>query len=130
MTDTTTPPRRRGGRPPGDPAARRGITVGVRVSARELDAITSRAVAAGVTPCQWLREAALSRRLPSPPVPEVNRQEYSALARLGSNLNQLARAVNEGRPVTVPSALLQRLTGEVARLRLALIGAAPEEGEQ
>ena len=67
------------------------------------------------------------RRLPSPPVPAINLDQYAELARLAANLNQLARAANEGRPVTVDAALLQRLAGEVGRLRLALIGAGGRE---
>ena len=49
------------------------------------------------------------------------------LARLSANLNQLARLANSGEPVTVADALLQRLAGEVGRLRLALLGAGGRE---
>ena len=76
----------------------------------------------GMTPAQWLREAALSRCLPSPPVPAANRQQYAELARLSANLNQLAHGANIGQNVAVNDALLQRLAGEVSRLRLALLG--------
>ena len=51
----------------------------------------------GMPPARWLRIAALARRLPPPPVPAINRAIYSELARMGVNLNQLARAANEGR---------------------------------
>jgi hypothetical protein len=99
----------------------------VRVSAEEYAALRAKAEQMGMTPAQWLREAALSRRLPSPPVPPINREQYAELARLAANLNQLTRLANEGRPVTVADALLQRLAGEVGRLRLALIGAGGGE---
>ena len=123
-----TPPRKgRGGRPKGDPSAVRASTIGVRVSAEEYAALRAKAEQMGMTPAQWLREAALSRRLPSPPVPPINREQYAELARLAANLNQLTRLANEGRPVTVADALLQRLAGEVGRLRLALIGAGGGE---
>ena len=93
MTAETTPPRKgRGGRPKGDPSAVRASTIGVRVSAEEYAALRAKADQMGMTPAQWLREAALSRRL-----------------------------------VTVADALLQRLAGEVGRLRLALIGAGGGE---
>ena len=120
------PPKRRGGRPKSDPAAVRAATIGVRVSAAEYAALRAKAEQMGITPAQFLRDAALKRRLPSPPVPAVNRAEYAELARLAANLNQLTRAANEGRPVTVAEALLERLAGEVSRLRLALLGV---EGE-
>ncbi len=112
----------RGGRPKGDPSAVRTSTIGVRVSVEEYAMLRAKAEQMGLTPAQWLREAALSRRLPSPPVPAINREQYAELARLSANLNQLAHAANAGQPVMVADALLQRLAGEVGRLRLALIG--------
>ena len=128
MTAETTPPRKgRGGRPKGDPSAVRASTIGVRVSAEEYAALRAKAEQMGMTPAQWLREAALSRRLPSPPVPPINREQYAELARLSGNLNQLAHAANIGQNVAVNDALLQRLAGEVGRLRLALIGAGGGE---
>jgi hypothetical protein len=75
-----------------------------------------------MTPAQWLREAALARRLPPPPVAAINREQYAELARLAANLNQLARLANEGGRVTVVSALLTRTAHETRRLRLALLG--------
>ena len=117
------PPRRRGGRPKGDPAAVRAETIGVRVSADEYAALKVKAEAMGMTPAQWLREAALTRRLPSPPVPAINLEEYAELARLAGNLNQLTRRVNLSEPVVVTDSLLVELSDEVRRLRLGLIGA-------
>ena len=96
MTAETPPRRGRGGRPKGDPAAVRVSTIGVRVSAGEYADLRAKAEQMGMTPAQWLREAALSRRLPSPPVPPINREQYAELARLSGNLNQLAHAANIG----------------------------------
>jgi hypothetical protein len=121
----TTPAKRRnkGGRPKLDPGALRGSTIGVRVSADEYTELRAKAAQMGMTPAQWLREAALTRRLPSPPAPAINREQYAELARLSANLNQLARAANESRAVVVDGSLLQQVSHEVSRLRLALIGA-------
>lgn len=127
MTAETPPRRGRGGRPKGDPAAVRVLTIGVRVSAGEYAALRVKAEQMGMSPAQWLRKSALSRRLPSPPVPAANRQQYAELARLSANLNQLAHAANIGQNVAVKDTLLQRLAGEVSRLRLALLGV--ERGE-
>ncbi len=128
MTAEATPPRKaKGGRPKGDPSAVRASTIGVRVSAEEYAALRAKAEQMSMAPAQWLREAALSRRLPSPPVPPINREQYAELARLAANLNQLAHAANSGQPVAVSDVLLQRLAGEVGRLRLALIGAGGGE---
>ena len=122
MTAEAPRPKARGGRPKGDPDAVRVSTIGVRVSAEEYAVLKLKARQMGMTPAQWLREAALSRRLPSPPVPAINREQYVELARLAANLNQLARAANEGRAVTVNDNLMKRLSAEVNRLRLALLG--------
>lgn len=122
------PPKRgRGGRPKNAPGTVRATTIGVRVSPVELQALQVKAEQMSMTPAHWLREAALSRRLPSPPVPPVNREQYAELARLSANLNQLAKLANSGQPVSVDSVFLQHLGAEVGRLRLALIGAGGRE---
>jgi len=125
---TPAPPKRgRGGRPKNEPGTVRDVTICVRVAPAELAALKVKAEQMSMTPAQWLREAALSRRLPSPPVPPINREQYAELARLSANLNQLAKLANSGQPVTVADALLQRLAGEVGRLRLGLLGAGGRE---
>lgn len=112
----------RGGRPRIDPSLVRTSTIGVRVSAEEYAALRAKAEQMGMTPAQWLRVAALSRRLPPPPAPPVNREQYAELAKLAGNLNQLARLANLGYLVVVNEALLQQTIDEVSRLRLELIG--------
>jgi hypothetical protein len=113
-----TSPKRRGGRPRGAPEAVRVATIGVRVSHAEYAALRAKAELMAMTPAQWLREAALSRRLPSPPVAAINREQYAELARLAANLNQLTRLANEGERVSVAAGLLSKLRSEVGRLRL------------
>lgn len=120
--DAATPAKRRGGRPKNAPGTVRAITIGVRVAPAEHATLKAKADAMGVTPAQWLRQAALSRRLPSPPVPPINLAQYASLARLAANLNQLAKAANEGRAVTVNNGLIENLSAEVKLLRLALLG--------
>jgi hypothetical protein len=117
------PPKNRGGRPKIDPLTVRVSTIGVRVSNNEYATLKIKATAMNMTPAQWLREAALSRRLPSPPVPAINREQYAELARLSANLNQLSMLANSGQIITVTDTLLQCLAGEVKQLRLTLIGA-------
>lgn len=126
MTDEA-PRKPKGGRPKGDPFDVRTATIGVRVSQPEYHAIKTKAEQMGMPPAQWLRDAALSRRLPSPPVPAINREQYAELARLSANLNQLARLANSGQLVTVTNGLLERMTDEVNRLRLALIGTEKDD---
>jgi hypothetical protein len=122
-SDGPAAPRRgRGGRPKNEPGTVRDVTIGVRVSSSEYVAVKAKADAMSVTPAQWMRQAALSRRLPLPPVPAINRQEYADLARLAANLNQLARAGNEGRNVVINDSLIEGLRAEVNQLRLGLLG--------
>src|SRR5260364_306779 len=99
--------KRKGGRPKGDPAALRVMTIGVRVSLDEYAALRQKAAQMSMTPAQWLREAALSR--------------------LAANLNQIAHRANEGYAVTVADVFLRQLMEEVSRLRLALIGEEQSE---
>jgi hypothetical protein len=117
----------KGGRPKSDPDAVRVYRVNARLSAAEFAALSSKAEQMGMAPAQWLREAALSRRLPSPPVPPINREQYAELARLAANLNQLARLANEGQTVVVADGLILRLSEEVKCLRLALLGLKESE---
>ena len=120
----TPPPARRGkgGRPKIDPAAVRRSTIGVRVSAAEYAALRTRAEQMGLTPAQFLRHTALTRRLPSPPVPAVNRDEYVNLGRMATNLNQLVRRANEGKPVVLTPPFVKLLRTEINRLRQDLLG--------
>ena len=127
MTAPTPPQKPKGGRPKGDPATVRVATIGVRVSPDEFSALRTKAEHMSMTPAQWLREAALTRRLPSPPVPEINREQYAELARLAANLNQLSRKANEGQAVTLSDALLKLMIEETKRLRLALLGIGDAE---
>ncbi len=105
-----------------DPTLVRSATISVRVSASEYTELREKAKTMGFTPAQWLREAGLSRPLPLPPVPTINREEYAELARLAADVSDLTRLANEGKPTAVPSALLEQLTAEIKQLRFALLG--------
>lgn len=112
---------RRGGRPKSDPSTVRHMTIGVRVNKSEWNALQVRAKHMGMSLAEWLRTAALSRKLPSPPVPEANREAYAKLTRLAVNLNQIARAANEGR-ASVSSHILIAVRQELVLLQQALLG--------
>lgn len=130
MTDADeAPPRRgRGGRPKGDPDAVRKRTIGVRVSPAEHAELAAKASAMGMTPAQWLRHAALSRRLPPPPAPPINVKAYAELSRLAANLNQLTLACrNAGHGKT--EGLAAAVAAELAKLRQAMLGVFDAEAE-
>ena len=114
------------GRPKVDPSAVR-ISTSVRLSSVEYDLLKEKSAAMGMAPSQWLRVAALSRRLPSMPVPAINREQASELKSLSDNLSQLVKQSNNSQPVVVNSSLLGRLIKEVVRLRLAILGKPDQE---
>lgn len=116
----------KGGRPKSPPDKVRTATIGVRVTPSEYAELRAKAERMGMTPGQWLRTAALTRRLPPPPVPEANRAEYVQLGRLAGNINQLLRLAYAG-SVSVDSGLLESVAAEVRRLRLALLGIESED---
>lgn len=62
------------------------------------------------------------RRLPPPPVPAINRAIYSELARMGVNLNQLARAANEGRLDGLPLSFLSGVKQYLLTVQRAVLG--------
>ena len=114
--------RGRSGRPRVPQGEVRKRTIGVRVNAAELDALQRKADSLGLPLAQWLRKVALSRFVPRPLVPEVNREAYAELAKLAGNLNQLARASHEGR-ASVPFPLLKATHDALNALRLELLEA-------
>ena len=91
--------RGKGGRPRIAPDSVRIRTVGVCVNATELDTLRRHADGAGLSMSEWIRRVTLSRYRPHPVMPEVNRETYLQLTRIGGNLNQfvkLAHARNMG----------------------------------
>ena len=122
MAEETTPKKSKGGRPKGDPNAVRVYRVNARFSQDEYTALKAKAAEMGMTPARWVHEATLSRRLPSPPIPAINQEAYYNFVRLSSNLNQLSKAVNSGKAVTVDIELLYRLIATANAIGPALIG--------
>ena len=93
---------------------RREHCVSVRVNVAELATLDSRR---GVFQRgEWLRMAALDK-LP-PTVPAINAQAWAELARAAANLNQIARALNQGEKVERGG-----LRDQLNQFRAALIGA-------
>lgn len=114
-----------GGRPKLSQEAVRSRTIGVRVNELEMDKLIARAKTMGMSPAQWLCHAALDRKRPSPPAPEVNRNMYVEFSRIGVRLNQLARAANKGLPVTLqkePEISLNLLR----QVQLAILGVSDD----
>ncbi len=89
-----------GGRRPPDPltgapmAERRSVRVHVRVSAAERAAWDAKAAAAGVPLSDLLRQAMARTRTWTAAAADIERERNVQVARIGNNLNQLARWAN------------------------------------
>jgi hypothetical protein len=124
MSDPVTKKRRHGPAPK-KPEDMRTRQVNARLTEAEYKALIT-GKPAGVPVGVWLRTRALKRRLPRA-IPEVNQQAWASLARVSGNLNQLARAINEGR-ADRPAVDLAELRRLVDDLRRELIGLGSSEG--
>ena len=74
-----------------DPEKKRTHTLSARFNDDEIRQITARR--GRMTSGQWLRSASLGRPIPNP-IPEANGQAWAGLAKLASNVNQIAKALN------------------------------------
>lgn len=116
-------------RPKIAPEARRTATIGVRVSPAEYAALREKAAALGLTPAQWLRAAALARRLPPPPAARVNLDTYRELARIGVNLNQAVRELHAGDGAGLSREILTGLLQTVLTVQRQVIGGNGNDSE-
>ncbi|NJL82321.1 MAG: plasmid mobilization relaxosome protein MobC [Chloroflexaceae bacterium] len=93
-----------------------------------------RAKAAGLKLSEYLRRAGLKKNQLRT-VPEINRQVYGELGRIGNNLNQLAKAYNfviaQGWGIAInPEKLSQELAAlseKLDQVRLAVVGLTDED---
>ena len=78
-----------------EPNERREITLNFRVSAAEKQRLEQRC--SGVVQSDYIRARLFDYPLPHPKpvIPEVNRQVIYELKKIGNNLNQQTRAINE-----------------------------------
>ena len=105
----------------------RTATIGVRVSPAEYAALREKAAAMGMSPARWLREAALSRRLPPPPVARINLDAYRELARIGVNLNQAVRELHAGTAGEIPQEVIAGLFQAVLTVQRQVIGGGGDD---
>ena len=98
-----------------DPAKKRNHTLSARFNDEELAQITTRK--GRMTSGEWLRSASLGRPIPNP-IPEANGQAWAGLAKLASNVNQVAKAINSQTYNDEASEVLQL----IKEIRAKLIG--------
>ena len=74
----------------------------------------------------FLRRVALKKKIEQPPK-EISRKQYAELARVGSNLNQIAAAINAGKAGGIDVDVIHELATQVRLLRMQLIGVTGDE---
>ena len=104
----------------------RSAVVPVRLTPEERTRLQGAAKPFGVSLSEFVRRCALKRRMPAAAAPEVNRETYAQLCRIGNNLNQLMRAVNEGRASGVDLQMLSELRALVKEVGLQTLGASDD----
>jgi hypothetical protein len=92
----------------------------------ERAALEIKARAACLPMSTFLRRVALKKKIEQPPS-EISRNQYAELARVGSNLNQIAAAINGGRASGVDVNVIHELATQVRLLRMQIIGATGDE---
>jgi Bacterial mobilisation protein (MobC) len=106
----------------GDKETRTAV-IPVRLTPTEHTHLKEVATTSRTTLSEFIRRAALKRRLPPPPVPEVNRQTYAELAKIGHNLNQLVRQLHAKVEHALDLIVIQNLATEVRVLAREVLGA-------
>ena len=104
------------------PEERRRHQVNISLRDDERDRLHRRAERARMGVADYVRSRALSDRLRVVPPRRLAAEEFREVARLSSNVNQIARALNSGRGWVRPGAEL-----ELARLRELLAALMPEK---
>ena len=100
----------------------RNAVIPIRVTSEERSLLKEAARAVNVSLSEFIRRLALKKRMPPVGVGKVNRETYSELCRIGNNLNQLVRAVNEGRALGVDLNLLAGLRTCIKEIGFQTLG--------
>lgn len=99
---------------------KRDHCVSVRLNADELSRLDLARASTKMQRGEYLRAAAL-HKLP-PTLPALNRTAYIELARVGANINQIAKRLNADQLASVD---MPQVRAELHALRLALLEANP-----
>lgn len=107
---------------------KRGLrhVLAIRLSRSERAHIERLASGAGLPLATFIRQAALGAVVPArPEIPAVNRKAYLELARVGSNLNQIAHHLNAGTATGVDESIVRRLAAVAKSLALQVLNEKP-----
>ncbi|WP_423372767.1 plasmid mobilization protein [Ralstonia pseudosolanacearum] len=108
---------------------KRGLrhVVAIRLSRTERAHVERLASEAGLPPATFIRQAALGAVvLARAEIPAVNREAYLELARVGSNLNQIAHHLNAGTATGVDENIVRRLAAVARSLAVQVLGERPQ----
>lgn len=114
-------------RPPVDDLDRRHPFSGLRLSVRERNSIRARSAEAGMSVSSFIRQSALSATVRA--APAVSIRQWSELAPLASNLNQIAHRLNAGGQNVLTLADRQAIAGLddlLREIRLRLVDVEPD----
>lgn len=100
----------------------RKAVVPIRYTTEERERLYEAARSVGLSLSEYVRRAALKRPMPKASAPEVNRETYRELCRIGNNLNQLMRAIHEGRANSIDIVQLSELKTLVKDIGLQTLG--------
>jgi Bacterial mobilisation protein (MobC) len=103
--DHPTPICSRGGRPRKTGRDKRSLQIGARVRPDELAAIEARAAESNVMLSDFIRDQALFGKILVKKFNSLSAIDRHDLARIGSNLNQIARVCNTTGTCTAPEIL-------------------------
>lgn len=77
-------------------SSNRTIRLTFRVSEQEMQEIEKLCKYAGVNVSDLLRMAVFTASIKSPDIPLIDQQSFVELKRIGTNINQIAKAINSG----------------------------------
>jgi hypothetical protein len=86
-----------GGRPRKDPADKRSVKKQTHFTPDEAAEIEINCALAGMTEAEFLRKLALDQEVSAQANPEELKKIRAELGKIGSNINQIAKAVNQGK---------------------------------
>lgn len=105
----------------------------LRLSASERLELENKAAEVGLKLSEYLRQTGLRKKIRAK-VPEINREMYLELGRIGNNLNQLTKnshiALQQGNEFNIDIQVLQSLTDKLDEVRLSVIGINPEKDDR
>ena len=103
----------------------RNKVVPIRFTTSEVESIKVQIQPFHISISEFVRRAALKRKMPAQSVSEINRKSYKELCRIGNNLNQLLKHLNGGILTNVKKEFLIELKEIVQAVGFVVVGVKP-----